>query len=201
MYVTGTERIFQSIKQVEPGCLMQIDLTTGLATTQRWGKLNFEYLPGKSTDEWVVELRDEMSAAFNRWTLSDVPLAVSLSGGLDSSLIASIIKNSAPNVTAYSLGFTEKRDEDLSELEIARQHAQDLGLDFREIIMRPEDLISELAAMTWHLDEPYGGGLPSWLVYQDIGKEFKVALTGVGGDELFGNYGKWVPRTNLFFQY
>jgi len=45
--------------------------------------------------------------------------------------------------------------------------------------------------MVWHLDEPYGGGLPSWYVFREMSKDVKVGLTGIGGDELFGNYGKF----------
>ena len=43
----------------------------------------------------------------------------------------------------------------------------------------------------WHLDEPYGGGLPSWYVFKEMSRDGKVIMTGTGGDELFGNYGKW----------
>jgi asparagine synthase (glutamine-hydrolysing) len=52
-------------------------------------------------------------------------------------------------------------------------------------------LRDDLPAIVWHLDEPYGGGLPSWLVFKAMSESFKVGLTGTGGDELFGNYGKW----------
>ena len=60
-----------------------------------------------------------------------------------------------------------------------------------EIKINSKDLISNLPSMIEALDEPYGGGLPSWFVYKYAGKNFKVILTGTGADELFGNYGKW----------
>jgi len=52
-------------------------------------------------------------------------------------------------------------------------------------------LLQDLIQMVWHLDEPYGGGLPSWYVFKFMSQEVKVGLTGTGGDELFGSYGKW----------
>jgi asparagine synthase (glutamine-hydrolysing) len=58
-------------------------------------------------------------------------------------------------------------------------------------VLEPEALLGDLLRMVWHLDEPYGGGLPSWLVFREMARSVKVGLTGTGGDELFGNYGKW----------
>ncbi len=55
------------------------------------------------------------------------------------------------------------------------------------------ELLDDLLAMVWALDEPYGGGLPSWYVFRFMSRDVKVALTGTGGDELFGNYRRFVP--------
>ena len=56
-----------------------------------------------------------------------------------------------------------------------------------------EELLDDLLAMVWALDEPYGGGLPSWYVFRFMGRDVKVGHTGTGGDELFGNYRRFVP--------
>src|SRR5262249_29822999 len=66
-------------------------------------------------------------------------------------------------------------------------------LPHTEIVLRPEAVLSALPGMVTALDEPYAGGLPSWFVFEGMGRHVKVALTGTGGDEMFGNYGKWRP--------
>ena len=66
--------------------------------------------------------------------------------------------------------------------------------DHHEILLTEQDLLGSLDAMADALDEPYAGGLPSWFVFREMGRHVKVAMTGTGGDELFGNYGKWLAH-------
>ena len=90
------------------------------------------------------------------------------------------------------MGFSGPGEEAWDELKLARKIAQKYGTEHREIILEPEDLLNDLVEMAWYLDEPYGGGLPSWSVFKAMSGEVKVAMTGTGGDELFGNYNKYV---------
>jgi len=69
--------------------------------------------------------------------------------------------------------------------------ARKWGLPHHEIVLRPETMLDALPKMVEALDEPYAGGLPSWFVFAGMAGKVKVALTGTGGDEMFGNYGKW----------
>ena len=89
------------------------------------------------------------------------------------------------------MGFAGEEEQSWNEIDLARQVAHRWGTEHHEIILQPEDLLSDLVSMVWHLDEPYGGGLPSWYVFREMSKDVKVGLTGTGGDELFGNYGKF----------
>ena len=142
--------------------------------------------------EWIEILRAELRAAVRRWTLSDVPIACSLSGGLDSSAVVGLLAEAGyPRIKTYSLGFVGEEEQLWNEIDLARQVAQRWGTDHHEIILEPNELLSDLASMVWHLDEPYGGGLPSWYVFREMSRDVKVGLTGTGGDELFGNYGKF----------
>ena len=85
-------------------------------------------------------------------------------------------------------------EESWNELPLARQFSsKHLATRHEEIILNPKDLIEDLHEMIFSIDEPYAGGLPSWYVFKLMGARVKVGLTGTGGDELFGNYGKWVP--------
>jgi asparagine synthase (glutamine-hydrolysing) len=122
-----------------------------------------------------------------------VPVAVSLSGGLDSSAIAAVAAQSGMDVSAYSLGFEGPGEADWNELPLARKVAEKWGLPHHETVLRPETMIGTLPAMVHALDEPYAGGLPSWYVFEGMGRSVKVGLSGTGGDEMFGNYGKWQP--------
>jgi len=120
-----------------------------------------------------------------------VPIACSLSGGLDSSAIAALLAESGRTIKTYSVGFTGPGEAEWNELPLARELAQRLGAEHHEIIIDPQSLIEDLPKMVWHLDEPYGGGLPSWAVFKFMSQEVKVGLTGTGGDEIFGDYMRW----------
>ena len=74
---------------------------------------------------------------------------------------------------------------------LARKVALEFGTEHMEIILKPEDMLEDLNSMISSIDEPYAGGLPTWFVFKFMSKYLKVGLTGTGGDELFGNYGKW----------
>ena len=113
-------------------------------------------------------------------------------GRLDSSSIVGLLAELGyPKIKTYSLGFVGEEEESWNEIDLARQVARRWGTEHHEIVLKPEELLSDLVSMVWHLDEPYGGGLPSWYVFREMSKDVKVGLTGTGGDELFGNYGKF----------
>ncbi len=154
-----------------------------MPTVQRWWTLEF----GSGADP--AELRERLRDAVVRWTLADVPVAVSLSGGLDSSAVTALLAESGANVRTYSLGFAGEDD----ELPLARALADRWGTDHHEAVVDADELLDDLLQMVWSLDEPYGGGLPSWYVYRFMAEDVKVGLTGTGGDELFGNYRRFVP--------
>jgi asparagine synthase (glutamine-hydrolysing) len=136
-------------------------------------------------------VRTTLADAVSRWTLSDVPIACSLSGGLDSSSIVGLLAQQGYAPETFSVGFTGAGEDEWNELPLARLVAQKWGTRHHEIVLGPETLLEDLLKMVWYLDEPYGGGLPSWLVFRQMSRSVKVGMTGTGGDELFGNYGKW----------
>jgi asparagine synthase (glutamine-hydrolysing) len=146
--------------------------------------------------EVAATVRSELQAAVGRWMLSDVPVACSLSGGIDSSTIVGMMSaHAATPVATYSLGFEDAPD--LDERDLARLVARRWGTDHHEIVLRSADLLDDLDKMLESLDEPYAGGLPSWFVFKGMAGRVKVCMTGTGGDELFGNYGKWRPYESM----
>lgn len=191
MYVPGEQSILRDVRRLPAGHCLTYDLTTRAASVRRWYAPSFEPQRGRSRDEWRERVRSEVEAAVKRWTLSDVPLACSLSGGLDSSAIVGLLALGGKVPETFSLGFTGSGEQPWNELPLARKVAQKWGTRHHELELSPDALLDDLLAMVWALDEPYGGGLPSWLVFKEMSRGVKVGLTGTGGDELFGNYGKW----------
>lgn len=192
LHVPGESSIFHGIKRLPPGHWFKFDLGTRQLTVRSYWKLNLHQVEERSEDEWCALIRHELREAVQRWMLSDVPVGCSLSGGIDSTAIVGLLHESGfDRIKTYSLGFAGADEAEWDELALAREVAERWGTEHREIIMQPEDLLDDLIPMVWHLDEPYGGGLPSWYVFRLMSEEVKVGLTGSGGDELFGNYGKF----------
>ena len=192
LYVPDEASIINGVRRVPPAHSFIYDLNSRQLTLRRYWQLRFDADEHRSEDEWTEILRAELRAAVRRWTLSDVPIACSLSGGLDSSAVVGLLAEAGyPRIKTYSLGFVDEEEQLWNEIDLARQVAQRWGTDHHEILLEPNELLSDLASMVWHLDEPYGGGLPSWYVFREMSKDVKVGLTGTGGDELFGNYGKF----------
>ena len=192
LYVPDDSSIMEGVHRLPPAHSFVYDLKSQQFTLQKYWQPRFEAVEHRSEDDWAKFLRLELSFAVKRWTLSDVPIACSLSGGLDSSSIVGLLAELGyPRIKTYSLGFAGEGEESWNETDLARQVARRWGTEHHEIVLKPEELLSDLVSMVWYLDEPYGGGLPSWYVFREMGRDVKVGLTGTGGDELFGNYGKF----------
>src|SRR5216683_7221694 len=193
MYVPGTDTILAGITRLGPGECLTYRLADRALAVRRWWRPTAQPCAKTAASEWPERLREALREAIMRWTLADVPVACSLSGGLDSSAIVGALAEAGTKVRTFSLGFTGADENDWNELPQAREVARHWGTDHHELVLDPASLLDDLIAMVWLLDEPYGGGLPSWPVFKMMASEVKVGLTGTGGDELFGNYGKWAP--------
>lgn len=191
MYVPGRHTILSGVQRLPAGHVLTYDLGNRHSSIREWWKPEFREQNGKSRLDWTMELRESLDTAVSRWSIADVPVGCSLSGGLDSSSIVGLLAKSGKKIRTYSLGFTGSNEQDWNELPLARSVARMWGTDHQELVLDPEALLDDLVEMVWHLDEPYGGGLPSWTVFKFMSRDVKVGMTGTGGDELFGNYGKW----------
>jgi asparagine synthase (glutamine-hydrolysing) len=191
-YVPGRHTILDGIHRLEPGCLIDYRLAVGEARIERWWRPAFRPAEDVPAAEWPDRLRATLGEAVGRWSLSDVPTACSLSGGLDSSAIVGLLASAGQPVRTVSLGFRGAGEAAFDELPLARRVAERWGTRHTEIVLDPETLRRALPTMVAALGEPYGGGLPSWSVFEAMAREVKVGFTGTGGDELFGNYGKWI---------
>ena len=191
-HVPGRQSIWKGVERIPPGHAFTYDLRRHELQVRPYWRLDLHASTPRSTEEWGERVRDALGAAVKRWSLSDVPIACSLSGGVDSSaLVGLLVEQGYPRVKIYSVGFEGEGEADLNELPLARLVAQRWETDHHEIVLQERALLDDLVSMVWSLDEPYSGGLPSWYVFREMAKDVKVAFTGTGGDELFGNYGRF----------
>src|SRR5438132_9609839 len=137
--------------------------------------------------ELVEELRARLRDSVRAHLVSDVPVGVLLSGGVDSSLLAALAaEESAEPVRTFSIGFEERSFDELAD---ARRVAERYGTQHHELVLRPDAALL-MPALAEAFDEPFAdsSALPTYLVSQLAAGDVKVALSGEGGDELFGGY-------------
>ena len=188
-FIPSPKTIFENISKLEPAHYFIYNINNSKLTKNKYWHL-FSSQQGYNYNNWHELILQQLEKSIKTWSLSDVELGVSLSGGIDSStLVALASKNSDKNIKTFSLGF----DGDISYLDernLARIVSKKYNTNHFEYILNEHDLLGEIDSMIYHLDEPYAGGLPSWFIYKMMKGNVKVSLTGTGGDELFGNYNK-----------
>src|SRR5213075_328469 len=146
-------------------------------------------LPERNDDqaELVEELRSRLRDSVRAHLVSDVPIGVLLSGGVDSALLAALAAEEVSEpLRTFSIGFEERSFDELAD---ARRVAERYGTHHRELVLRPDAALL-LPALAEAFDEPFAdsSALPTYLVSQLAAGDVKVALSGEGGDELFGGY-------------
>jgi asparagine synthase (glutamine-hydrolysing) len=145
----------------------------------------------ESEEDLAEELRGRLRDSVRAHLVSDVPVGVLLSGGIDSAALTALAAaESGYRVSTFSIGFEEQS---FDELELARLVAKRYGTDHHELILRP-DAVDLLPRLVEAFDEPFGdsSALPTFLVSQLASDTVKVVLSGEGGDELFGGYYTYV---------
>jgi asparagine synthase (glutamine-hydrolysing) len=142
---------------------------------------------GLTHAEAVVRVREKFDEAVRIRMIADVPLGAFLSGGIDSSsVVASMARQSPDPIKTFSIGFEESR---FNELPYARMVADQYATEHHEIVVRP-DSIEIIGKFIKHFGEPFAdcSAIPTFIVSEFAARSVKVALSGDGGDELFGGY-------------
>ena len=189
--------IYEGLSKLPPGHAMSIHLATGARKTERF----YTFSPRRSLEthcsplEAKNELRRLVRRAVEKRLESDVPLGAFLSGGVDSSLVVAIMaKDFGKKVDTFSMGFD---DPNATEHLFARETARMLGTNHRDDVLTP-DAMRMLPDIASRLDEPNGDSscLPTLLLSRFTRQFVTVALSGDGGDELFGGYGRYKDTLN-----
>lgn len=180
----------EQIKRVLPGEMLIID-ANGVQRKRYWErKRTYDYCGSlEQSKEKTLELMQE---AVDLNMRSDVPIAVMLSGGVDSSAIAALAKRSGHEVHTITTGYTGKHAQD--ERDVAKRFAGEQGFIYHEIELSEKDYVDSFDELTSYLDEPMtdSTAIAQWAMFKKV-KElgFKALLSGMGGDELFYGYPAW----------
>lgn len=203
LYVPGPDTMFEGMYQLRPGEAVKISQ----------GRLEFlrYYRPAEeiaASYRWnAEETKEEVLRTFRETVkshlVSDVPVGLFLSGGLDSaSLLAMMQTEGAGPVKTFSIGYDHPSDQSFNELASARLLADCFGTTHSETIMTP-DVVALLPRVVEGMGEPFGdsSAIPTYLVSEVARQSVTVALSGIGGDELFGGYPRYLGlRTAAQYQ-
>src|SRR5437763_8680093 len=180
--------IFRDVRKLPAGHVLIWE--HGAVTLERYarpGPAAAEELRDGDEAELVEELRARLRDSVRAHLLSDVPVGVLLSGGVDSAALAALAAQETPEpVHTFTIGFAERS---FDERDDARRVAERYGTNHHELLVRPDPELL-LQALADAFDEPLAdsSALPTYLVSQLAAEHVKVALSGEGGDELFGGY-------------
>jgi asparagine synthase (glutamine-hydrolysing) len=188
-YIPTPRTIFQGISKLPPG--HALSYSRGKLKLWQYWDVNLgrsENLQPKRVQEYELELLEVLRNAVRKEMISDVPIGVLLSGGLDSSTVAALMAEAAPGrVQSFSIRFD---DPSFDESSYARLVARHLQTEHHELTLTPNIALKLVPQLAKFLDEPLGDSsiIPTFLLSQFTRDRVKVALGGDGGDELFAGY-------------
>ena len=190
-YVPAPLSLIEGIEKLLPGHYLVVE-QGGIENREYWD-VPFGEPEEHSEAEWIEQIRAKLLETVKMQLISDVPLGAFLSGGLDSStIVAAMAKMTGRPVKTYSIGYQGEHSY-YNELPYAKAVAQAFHTEHHEIVVHPE--VSELLPkLIWHLDEPVADSacLTTYLVSKLARQSVTVILSGVGGDELFGGYRRYL---------
>src|SRR5947209_1271842 len=152
-YVSSDETLFKGIRKLMPGHTLILDARTGkVQIRQYWDIPTASSDERKSDEEWIRECRTRLEEAVQTRLMSDVPLGMFLSGGVDSSAIDALMKRLRTEpVKTFAVGYRETA---YSELAYARRVSEAIGTDHHDVVIGMEDFFNALPRLVWHEDEP-----------------------------------------------
>lgn len=201
-YVPAPRSIYSGVRKLEPGAILAAASDGSIHTEYYW-KLGDVVDRGRnepfrgSSKEAADHLDTLLSDAVKRRMAADVPLGALLSGGIDSSTVVALMQaQSSTPVKSYSIGFDEQGYNEANHAKIVAEH---LGTEHTELYVSADDALSVIPKLPHMYDEPFADSsqIPTYLVSEMTRKNVTVALSGDGGDELFGGYNRYRQGARL----
>ncbi len=189
--VPGDLAIFAGVRKLLPGHVLTV--RDGKVRLSRYWRVGPEPDNTRTEGEWLEQLRERLREAVESHLVADVPIGAFLSGGLDSgALVALMARASADPVRTFTVGFATGAGR-FDEREAARAVAERYGTAHQECLLET-DVGAVFPRIVRAFDEPFAdsSAIPNWLVCQETARHVKVALSGLGADELFGGYERYV---------
>jgi asparagine synthase (glutamine-hydrolysing) len=190
-YLAGSQSMFAGINKLPPGHTMEVDGAGRLTIECYWDLTAPADEEVRPREYYVKSYRELLETCVSSHLMSDVPLGVFLSGGLDSSAVAALTaKIRREPIETFSVGYTE---EDFSELPYARQVAKHIGSRHHEVRLSREAFFAALPTLIWHEDEPivWPSSVSLYSVAKLAWQTVTVVLTGEGSDETLGGYTRY----------
>jgi len=203
-YVPAPFSIYQGIAKLTPGTILSFDPDSGrVETTVYWSARQAAEAglarPFRGSEQDAAEAVGTLARdAVRLRMVADVPVGVSLSGGIDSSLVAALMQDQSPApVRTFTIGFSEAA---YDESRYARDVAAHLGTSHSELRVTPQDVLDVIPRLPSMYDEPFGDSsqIPTHLVAALARRSVTVSLSGDGGDELFGGYRRYLIGARMF---
>jgi asparagine synthase (glutamine-hydrolysing) len=190
-YLSGEETFYRGIRKLMPGHTLELEENGSLRIEPYWDLRASEDNASHSESYYVETYRDMLEQAVSSHLMSDVPLGVFLSGGVDSSAVAALMtKIRKEPVETFSVGYAERA---YSELPYARTVAKHINSLHHEVQVSRDDFFSSLPCLIWHEDEPvaWPSSVALYFVARLARERVKVVLTGEGADETLGGYSRY----------
>ena len=192
-YIPAPYTIYEGVAKLEPNSYIEYSIAEkNLSIHQIHNKTAKEDLKFDGTFEEAKQKTKELvEESVNTRSVSDVPIGTFLSGGVDSSVVSHCLaKNTTSKINTFSIGFEKKS---FDETDKSRVVAKLINSNHHEFIINEKSLFSNLDDILENFDEPFAdaSALPTFLVSKKTSEHVKVALTGDGGDEVFGGYNKY----------
>ncbi|MCH9740020.1 MAG: asparagine synthase (glutamine-hydrolyzing), partial [Epsilonproteobacteria bacterium] len=193
-YIPAPLTIFENTHKLKAGHYLVVNTKDNSYEEKCYWSVEEAYIKEKlqdSEEEIMKRIEDILTESCELRMVSDVPVGVFLSGGVDSSLVASLLqKNSKTPLKTFTIGFEEKN---YNEATFAKEIAEHLGTEHTEYYCSKNDMLEVIKDLPFMYDEPFGdsSAIPTFLVSKLAKEKVSVVLSGDGGDEAFVGYSKY----------
>ena len=193
-FIPAPHTIYQDVFKLEPASYISFDLTLHTFEKKRYWDIDLE-----KKDDLInyqsaqKKLKELLYKSVELRMISDVPIGVFLSGGVDSSIVTAIMADIKNNqkIDTFSIGFKDKRFDESEKAKLVSKHC---GTNHHPILLEFKEVKEDVNKVILNYDEPFGdsSAIPTYWVSKTTRAEVKVALTGDGGDEVFGGYNRYL---------
>lgn len=193
-YVPSPNSIFKNVEKQKPGTIQTLSLKLKEKSVWEYWNVNTFYNRKQKDIDYETaktELKELLVSACNYRMVADVPIGVFLSGGYDSTLVASVLQSgSTKQIKTFTIGVNDPK---INEAEFAKEISNILGTDHTEVYLSEDEMFKQLEDFVFYFDEPFGdsSAIPTMLVSKAARQDVTVALSADGGDELFAGYNRY----------